>query len=32
MFMDITNMNVCNAATYEETMNIYWPGNKTDKY
>jgi len=30
--MNITNMNVYNAITYAKTVNIYCPGNKTDKY
>ena len=30
--MNISNMNVCNAITYAKTVNIYFPGNKTDKY
>jgi len=25
-------MNVGNAPTYAKTVNIYWPGDKTDKY
>jgi len=33
MLMNIANMNVCNATTYaKKTVDIYWPGNKTDKY
>jgi len=32
MLMNIANMNVCYAITYAKTVNIYWPGYKTDKY
>ena len=30
--MNIANMNFCYATTYAKTVNIYCPGNKTDKY
>jgi len=32
MLMNIAKMNVGNAPTYAKTVNIYWPGDKTDKY
>jgi len=29
---EYNHMNACNVTTYAKTVNIYWLGNKTDKY